>query len=126
MGHSIKRKEDPRFVRGQGTYVDDIRLPGMIYLDIVRSPFAHATIKKINPSKALSIPGVLAVITGQDLAKYNLHWMQTLMSDTQMVLPVDKVMFQSKKSPPCWPETGTSPRMALKPWKWNTIRFPLS
>src|SRR6266571_4714785 len=97
MGHSIKRKEDPRFVRGQGTYVDDIRLPGMIYLDIVRSPFAHATIKKINPSKALSIPGVLAVITGQDLAKYNLHWMPTLMSDTQMVLPVDKVMFQSQE-----------------------------
>src|SRR5881409_240555 len=97
MGHSIKRKEDPRFVRGQGTYVDDIRLPGMIYLDIVRSPFAHAQIKKINPSKALSIPGVLAVITGQDLAKYNLHWMPTLMSDTQMVLPVDKVMFQSQE-----------------------------
>src|SRR6058998_1514972 len=97
MGHSIKRKEDPRFVRGQGTYVDDIRLPGMIYLNIVRSPFAHATIKKINPSKALSIPGVLAVITGQDLAKYNLHWMPTLMSDTQMVLPVDKVMFQSQE-----------------------------
>src|ERR1043166_7603802 len=99
MGHSIKRKEDPRFVRGQGTYVDDIRLPGMIYLDIVRSPFAHATIKKIDPSKALSIPGVLAVITGQDLAKYNLHWMPTLMSDTQMVLPVDKVMFQSQEVP---------------------------
>src|SRR5206468_12657059 len=97
MGHSIKRKEDPRFVRGQGTYVDDIRLPGMIYLDIVRSPFAHATIKKINPSKALSIPGVLAVITGQDLAKYNLHWMPTLMSDTQMVLPVDKVMYQAQE-----------------------------
>src|SRR5438046_7242388 len=97
MGHSIKRKEDPIFVRGQGTYVDDIRLPGMIYLDIVRSPFAHATIKKINPSKALSIPGVLAVITGQDLAKYNLHWMPTLMSDTQMVLPTDKVMYQAQE-----------------------------
>src|SRR5436305_10176096 len=97
MGHSIKRKEDPRFVRGQGAYVDDIRLPGMIYLDIVRSPFAHATIKKIDPSRALSIPGVLAVITGQDLAKYGLHWMPTLMSDTQMVLPVDKVMFQSQE-----------------------------
>jgi carbon-monoxide dehydrogenase large subunit len=97
MGHSIRRKEDPRFVRGQGTYVDDIRLPGMIYLDIVRSPFAHAQIKKIDASKALSIPGVLAVITGQDLAKYNLHWMPTLMSDTQMVLPVEKVMFQSQE-----------------------------
>jgi carbon-monoxide dehydrogenase large subunit len=45
IGHSIKRKEDPRFIRGQGRYVDDIKLPGMLYLDIVRSPFAHARIK---------------------------------------------------------------------------------
>src|SRR5437762_14369639 len=69
----------------------------MLYLDIARSPFAHAKITRIGTSKALSIPGVLAVITGQDLAKYNLHWMPTLMSDTQMVLPVDKVMFQSQE-----------------------------
>jgi carbon-monoxide dehydrogenase large subunit len=97
MGHSVKRKEDPRFIRGKGTYVDDIQLPGMLYLDIVRSPFAHATITKIDSSKALAIPGVLAVITGQDLAKYNLHWMPTLMSDTQMVLPVEKVMYQAQE-----------------------------
>src|SRR2546428_243732 len=97
MGHSIKRKEDPRFIRGKGTYVDDVQLPGMLYLDIARSPFAHAKITRIGTSKALAIPGVLAVITGQDLAKYNLHWMPTLMSDTQMVLPVDKVMFQSQE-----------------------------
>src|SRR5437879_4275958 len=97
MGHSIKRKEDPRFVRGQGTYVDDIQLPGMIYLDIVRSPFAHAKIKRIDISKATAIPGVLAVITGKDLEKYNLHWMPTLMSDTQMVLPVEKVMYQAQE-----------------------------
>src|SRR3972149_6317733 len=97
MGHSVKRKEDPRFIRGKGTYVDDIQLPGMLYLDIVRSPFAHAKIKKIDTSKALAIPGVLAVITGQDLAKYNLHWMPTLMSDTQMVLPVEKVVDQAQE-----------------------------
>jgi len=97
MGHSVKRKEDPRFIRGKGTYVDDIQLPGMLYLDIVRSPFAHAKITKIDTSKALAIPGVLAVITGADLAKYNLHWMPTLMSDTQMVLPVDKVMYQAQE-----------------------------
>ena len=48
MGHSLKRKEDPRFIRGRGTYVDDVRLPGMLYLDIVRSPFAHARITKID------------------------------------------------------------------------------
>ncbi len=97
MGHSIKRKEDPRFIRGKGTYVDDVVLPDMLYLDIVRSPFAHAKIKKIDSTKALAIPGVLAVITGQDLAKYNLHWMPTLMSDTQMVLPVEKVMYQAQE-----------------------------
>ena len=97
MGHSMKRKEDPRFIRGRGNYVDDIQLPGMLYMDIVRSPYAHAKIKSINSEKALKIPGVLAVITGETLAKYNLHWMPTLMSDTQMVLPTDRVMYQSQE-----------------------------
>jgi carbon-monoxide dehydrogenase large subunit len=97
MGHAVKRKEDPRFIRGQGTYVDDIELPGMLYLDIVRSPYAHATIKHIDTAKALAIPGVLDVITGATLAKYNLHWMPTLMSDMQMVLPVEKVMYQAQE-----------------------------
>src|SRR6184192_805151 len=97
MGHSMKRKEDPRFIRGHGRYVEDIQLPGMLYLDIVRSPFAHARITKINAEKALKIPGVLAVITGETLAKYNLHWMPTLMSDTQMVLPTEKVMYQAQE-----------------------------
>ena len=97
MGHSMKRKEDPRFIRGQGNYVDDIQLPGMLYLDIVRSPFAHARITSIDTEKALKTPGVLAVITGETLKQYNLHWMPTLMSDTQMVLPTDKVMYQAQE-----------------------------
>ena len=97
MGHRVKRREDPRFLRGQGNYVDDVSLPGMLYLDIVRSPYAHAKINNIDISKATAIPGVLAVITGKDLEKYNLHWMPTLMSDTQMVLPVDKVMYQAQE-----------------------------
>ena len=97
MGHSMKRKEDPRFIRGQGHYVDDVVLPGMLYLDIVRSPYAHAKIKAIRTEKALKVPGVLAVITGETLKGYNLHWMPTLMSDTQMVLPVEKVMYQSQE-----------------------------
>src|SRR5438874_4408599 len=97
MGHSMKRKEDPRFIRGKGNYVDDIQLPGMLHMDIVRSPFAHAKFKSIDASKALKIPGVLAVITGETLAKYNLHWMPTLMSDTQMVLPTEKVMYQAQE-----------------------------
>jgi carbon-monoxide dehydrogenase large subunit len=93
----MKRKEDPRFIRGKGNYVDDIVLPGMLWMDIVRSPFAHAKLKSINTEKALKVPGVLAVITGETLAKYNLHWMPTLMSDTQMVLPTEKVMYQAQE-----------------------------
>ena len=97
MGHSMKRKEDPRFLQGKGNYVEDVNLPGMLWMDIVRSPYAHAKIVSIDSSKALAIPGVLAVITGKDLEAYNLHWMPTLMSDTQMVLPVDKVMYQAQE-----------------------------
>ena len=81
MGHRMKRKEDPRFLQGAGQYVDDVKLPGMLYLDIVRSPYAHAKIVNIDASKALELDGVLAVITGKDLEEAGgLHWMPTLMS----------------------------------------------
>src|SRR6516165_12620732 len=69
----------------------------MLHMDIVRSPFAHAKINGINAERAQKVPGVLAVITGETLAKYNLHWMPTLMSDTQMVLPTEKVMYQAQE-----------------------------
>ena len=63
----LKRKEDPRFIRGQGHYVDDVKLPGMLHLDIVRSPFAHAKITAIHTEKALAIPGVACVVTAEDV-----------------------------------------------------------
>jgi carbon-monoxide dehydrogenase large subunit len=97
LGHSVKRKEDPRFIRGQGHYVDDVKLPGMLFMDIVRSPFAHANIKGIDASKALALPGVLAVVTGKDLDAAGLAWMPTLMGDKQMVLPVDRVVYQAQE-----------------------------
>ncbi len=97
MGHSVKRKEDPRFIRGAGEYIDDVNLPGQLWLDIVRSPYAHATIKGIDSSEALKLPGVLAVITGKDLEGYGLHWMPTIAGDKQMVLPTDTVMYQSQE-----------------------------
>ena len=98
MGHRKKRKEDPRFIQGKGNYVDDVKLPGMLYMDIVRSPYAHAKINSIDASAALEMDGVLAVITGEDLkAAGNLHWMPTLMSDTQMVLPIDKVVYYAQE-----------------------------
>lgn len=98
MGHRMKRKEDPRFIQGRGNYVDDVKLPGMLYLDLVRSPYAHAKIVSIDASEALKLPGVLAVITGEDLKNAgNLHWMPTLMSDTQMVLPTEKVVYYAQE-----------------------------
>jgi carbon-monoxide dehydrogenase large subunit len=97
MGHSVKRKEDPRFIQGKGEYIEDVNLPGQLWLDIVRSPYAHAKIKSIDPSEALKIPGVAAVVTGKDLEGYKLHWMPTLAGDMQMVLPVDTVMYQSQE-----------------------------
>jgi aerobic carbon-monoxide dehydrogenase large subunit len=97
FGHSVRRKEDPRFLRGAGNYIDDVKLPGMLYMDIVRSPYAHARIVTIDASEALKAPGVVAVITGKDLEAAGLAWMPTLMSDTQMVLPTDRVVYQAQE-----------------------------
>ncbi|HSG85172.1 MAG TPA: aerobic carbon-monoxide dehydrogenase large subunit [Candidatus Limnocylindrales bacterium] len=97
MGHSMKRKEDPRFIRGQGEYIEDVILPNMAWMDIVRSPYAHAKIRSIDTAAALAMPGVLAVITGKDLEAAGLHWMPTLAGDKQMVLPTDTVMYQAQE-----------------------------
>jgi aerobic carbon-monoxide dehydrogenase large subunit len=97
LGYSMKRKEDARFIRGKGHYIDDLKLPGMLYLDIVRSPYAHAKIKAIHTEKALAIPGVLAVIDGKILDGYKLAFMPTLSNDTQMVLPIDTVKYQAQE-----------------------------
>src|SRR2546426_2221136 len=114
IGQSVKRKEDARFIRGKGKYVDDVKLPGMLYLDIARSPYAHARIKSIDTSKALKIPGVAAVITGNDLVPLNLAWMPTLMSDKQMVLPTDTVLYQAQEVAAVGAAEGTiaAPRRA--------------
>lgn len=67
IGAEVKRREDPRLVQGQGTYVSDLRLPGMLYVAIARSPYAHARILSIDKAPALAQPDVVAVYTGTDL-----------------------------------------------------------
>src|SRR5882724_7044579 len=69
MGASVKRKEDQRFITGKGQYTDDINRPGQTWAYFVRSPHAHATLKKIDAAAALASPGCLAVLTGADIAK---------------------------------------------------------
>jgi carbon-monoxide dehydrogenase large subunit len=97
LGTSLLRKEDARFIRGQGSYVDDVKLPGMLFGALVRSPYAHARIKSIDKSKALASPGVVAVLTADDLKPVNLHWMPTLGGDVQAVLADKKVCFQMQE-----------------------------
>src|SRR5512145_1869667 len=71
FGKSIKRREDPRFITGQGRYVDDLKLPGMTYAAFVRSPHAHARIRRIDTAAAAKHPGVVAVFTGKDMTGVN-------------------------------------------------------
>lgn len=66
MGAAVKRKEDPRLITGEAKYLDDVQLTGMVYAAILRSPYAHARIKTIDVSKAVKLPGVVAVFTGED------------------------------------------------------------
>ena len=97
LGCSRKRVEDARFTQGKGKYVDDIKLDGMLFGDFVRSPYAHARVKGINKEAALQVPGVLAVLTADDLRPLGLHWMPTLAGDKQMVLADGKVLFQGQE-----------------------------
>jgi carbon-monoxide dehydrogenase large subunit len=98
LGHGrMLRKEDPRFVRGRGRYTDDVQLPGMLHLAILRSPFAHARIVSVDISAAEAAPGVRAVVTGAMLAEKGLAWMPTLSNDVQAVLATDKVRFQGQE-----------------------------
>jgi carbon-monoxide dehydrogenase large subunit len=93
----VPRKEDARFIRGKGLFVDDIQLPGMLYGAILRSPLAHARIRSVDTASALAHPRVEAVITGEMLAERGLAWMPTMSGDVQAVLATDKVRYQGQE-----------------------------
>ena len=97
VGCARKRKEDIRFIQGKGNYVDDIKLQGMLFGDFVRSPYGHARVKSIDASAALALPGVVAVLTADDLKPLSLHYMPTLAGDVQAVLADEKVLYQNQE-----------------------------
>ncbi len=68
IGAAVRRKEDRRFITGKGHYTDDVNRPGQCYAYFLRSPHAHAKIKNIDCKTAAAMPGVLAVLTGSELA----------------------------------------------------------
>lgn len=98
VGVAVKRKEDPRLVKGESVYVDDVRLPGMLYAVFVRSPHAHARIRSMDVSAARSLRGVVAVYTGKDLrGQVGSQVVETIMDEKRFVqrqpLAVDVVKF---------------------------------
>ena len=68
VGQPVKRFEDPKLITGRGAFVDDIKLPDMLHAAVLRSPYAHARIRSIDLSAARSLPGVIAILTGADIA----------------------------------------------------------
>ncbi|GAA2560949.1 hypothetical protein GCM10010210_39280 [Pseudonocardia hydrocarbonoxydans] len=97
-GHGrMLRKEDARFVRGRGRFVDDVTLPGMLHGAVLRSPHAHARIVSVDVSAAESHPLVRAVVTGETLAARGMAWMPTLSHDVAAVLATDKVRYQGQE-----------------------------
>lgn len=71
VGQPLRRREDPKLMTGSGRFLDDIKLPGMAYAAVLRSPVAHANITRIDTSQAQSMPGVVGVFTGEDMADVN-------------------------------------------------------
>src|SRR5437870_657393 len=70
IGRSVRRVEDPVLITGKGCYVDDVQMPGMLHLAFLRSPYPHATIRSIQVQAAQAMPGVVAVVTGDDLSQH--------------------------------------------------------
>ncbi|MCF8124445.1 MAG: molybdopterin-dependent oxidoreductase, partial [Desulfarculaceae bacterium] len=94
IGKSIPRMDAPAKVTGQALYADDLKMPAMLYGKILRSPLAHARIKRIDVSQAKALPGVKDVITGADIpqVKYG-NWRLVPQSQDELALAVDKVRF---------------------------------
>ena len=88
VGASVKRREDPRLIRGEGMYTDDFKLPGMLHMAILRSPYAHARITRLDVSRAKAMPGVQAVYMGKDLdGKVNAVPCAWLIPDSDLKVP---------------------------------------
>src|SRR5262245_29187695 len=101
IGQAVRRREDYRFITGGGQYTDDVTLPRQTYAYFIRSPHAHATIKAIRKEQAQKAPGVVAIFTGDDIAKANVNglpcgWLITDVNGQPMKEPPHPVLAQGK------------------------------
>src|SRR5207249_11271915 len=119
LGQRLKRVEDPRLMTGAAKYIDDLKLPGMAYVAILRSPYAHARIKGIDTAKAAAHPGVVAVYTGKDfehLPPLPCAWQATGTENfvaTPRALELDRVTFTGAGVAAVVAETKTAAEDAL-------------
>lgn len=104
VGAEVRRKEDPRLITGSSTYVDDLKVPGMGVVALVRSPHPHAKIVSIDKSAALAMPGILAVVTGDELAQFcgSLAGGSAEGGSGEEANPVQHEE-EAEASPPIWP-----------------------
>jgi aerobic carbon-monoxide dehydrogenase large subunit len=95
VGKNVKPRKDYELLRGAGSYCDDLRLPHMVYAAFLRSPYAHARIKRIDTSKAEQLQGVVYVLTGRETAKQLVYWMRKpgMRTPERTSLATDKVRF---------------------------------
>ena len=100
IGAPIPRREDARLLTGRGTFVDDLEMPGVLHAAMVRSPHAHARVRRIDAEAARAMPGVRAVVTAADIADIQKPWPvripspvpgTTVRHGPHHTLPVDKV-----------------------------------
>jgi aerobic carbon-monoxide dehydrogenase large subunit len=113
IGASVVRKEDRRFITGKGRYVDDIKLPGMTFAHFIRSPYAHAKVNSIDASAAMDMPGVVAVLTGQQIVDDKVGnlicgWAITSKDGSPMKMGAWPAMApETVPRPRTWPRTRT-------------------
>src|SRR5918996_4931763 len=101
VGGGLLRKEDPKLLTGQGIYTEDIVIPGMVWVAVVRSPFAHARINRVDTSRAKEMPDVMAVFSGEELA-----------SEWAGPLPMAWPVTEDIKNPQHWPVAQDKARFA--------------
>ena len=131
FGSAIKRREDPRLITGQAKYTDDFVLPGMAYLSVVRSPYAHAKILGIRTKTAAAMEGVLGVFTGKDMKDAGFGGIPCAWvvpgSDTKTPayppIAIDTVRYVGNAVAIVVARTATSPGTPPTPSRWTTTRF---
>ena len=131
IGRAVRRLEDPRRLRGEATYVDDVHVPGMLHATVVRSPMAHARVRGLDASAARSAPGVEAVLGAGELRQALRPIPVRLVPDDRLLRflqhpPCDRpgALRRESRSPSSSRAAGPPPRTPRSGCRWTSSRLP--